>query len=176
MIRKWGGTENWLNQKRNHNLKGRGLAAGISHFNLDRLASNTMMSHRLVQFVGKTYGLADSELLYDALNTYHFVDGHPLNDIDGLLRVVSDTLSHVDLSQVETFLADPLAPGKAEILAAVAKASELHIHAIPTFVINGKVVSGAAGPKFFLELFSAVQKSGVVQPPVFADILKVKLK
>jgi hypothetical protein len=49
-------------------LKGRGLAAGIPHFNLDRLASNSMASHRLVQHVGKLYGLHVSEKLYDRLN------------------------------------------------------------------------------------------------------------
>jgi len=49
-------------------LKGRGQAAGIPHFNLDRLASNSMASHRLVQHVGKLYGLHISEKLYDRLN------------------------------------------------------------------------------------------------------------
>ena len=44
-------------QKRNHNLKGRDMKAGIPHFNLDRLASNTMVSHRLIQLIGKKYGL-----------------------------------------------------------------------------------------------------------------------
>ena len=49
-------------------LKGRGLAAGIPHFNLDRLASNSMASHRLIQHIGKRYGLHVSEALYDRLN------------------------------------------------------------------------------------------------------------
>ena len=49
-------------------LKGRGLAAGIPHFNLDRLASSSMASHRLIQHVGRRYGLNVSETLYDRLN------------------------------------------------------------------------------------------------------------
>ncbi len=51
-----------------NSLKGRGLAAGIPHFNVDRLASNSMASHRLIQHVGKRYGLNVSEALYDRLN------------------------------------------------------------------------------------------------------------
>ena len=51
-----------------YSLKGRGIAAGIPHFNLDRLASNSMATHRLIQHVGKLYGLNVSEALYDRLN------------------------------------------------------------------------------------------------------------
>lgn len=68
LIRKWGGIEGWERQKLSHDLKGRGLEAGIPHFNLDRLASNTMASHRLIQYIGKRYGLHASEALYDRLN------------------------------------------------------------------------------------------------------------
>jgi hypothetical protein len=68
LINKWGGEAGWEEQKRRHDLKGRGLEAGISHFNLDRLAANSMASHRLIQHLGKTYGLAVSEAVYDKLN------------------------------------------------------------------------------------------------------------
>ena len=74
LLTKWGGKQGWERQKRNHDLKGRGLDAGIPHFNLDRLASNTMASHRLIQYIGKTYGLHVSEAIYDRLNVYYFVD------------------------------------------------------------------------------------------------------
>lgn len=91
LVKKWGGEEGWERQKHNHecvgvlffpcmrrmlyllnlsifSLKGRGIAAGIPHFNLDRLASNSMASHRLIQHIGKRYGLNVSETLYDRLN------------------------------------------------------------------------------------------------------------
>ena len=68
LIEKWGGEAGWEAQKRRHNLKGRGLEAGIEHFNLDRLAANSMASHRLIQMIGKTYGLSVSEAIYDKLN------------------------------------------------------------------------------------------------------------
>jgi hypothetical protein len=68
LVKKWGGTAGWEEQKLRHDLKGRGLEAGIPHFNLDRLASNSMASHRLIQMLGKKYGLAVSEAIYDLLN------------------------------------------------------------------------------------------------------------
>ena len=68
LIKKWGGKQGWEEQKRRHDLKGRGIAAGIPFFNLDRLAANTMASHRLIQHIGKTYGLSASEAVYDKLN------------------------------------------------------------------------------------------------------------
>ena len=68
LIKKWGGRRGWEAQKQRHDLKGRGIEAGIPHFNLDRLAANSMASHRLIQHLGKTYGLAVSESIYDRLN------------------------------------------------------------------------------------------------------------
>ena len=68
LIQKWGGKQGWEKQKHRHDLKGRGLEAGIPHFNLDRLAANTMASHRLIQHIGKQYGLDISEAVYDRLN------------------------------------------------------------------------------------------------------------
>ena len=78
--RKWGGKEAFDAQKKRHQLKERGREVGIEHFNLDRKASNTLKSHRLVQWVTKHYGCAHSEALYDVLNVEHFVNGKKLND------------------------------------------------------------------------------------------------
>lgn len=68
LINKWGGPQGWEEQKLRHDLKGRGLEAGIPHFNLDRKAANSMASHRLIQYIGKNYGLDISEAIYDKLN------------------------------------------------------------------------------------------------------------
>ena len=95
LIKKWGGQAGWDRQKDMHDLKGRGLEAGIPFFNLDRKASNTMASHRLIQYLGKTYGLAVSEAVYDELNKYYFVDGHSLNDRPRLARVACELLVQV---------------------------------------------------------------------------------
>lgn len=92
LVKKWGGPQGWEMQKQRHDLKGRGLEAGIPHFNLDRLTANTMASHRLIQYIGKTFGLDVSEAIYDALNVYYFVDGHSLNDRPRLASVVAEKL------------------------------------------------------------------------------------
>ena len=71
-------------QKARHGLKERGQEVGIEHFNLDRIASNTMSSHRLVQWVTKTLGPTHSgpphnpllaclvKIRCDQLNQRHF--------------------------------------------------------------------------------------------------------
>ena len=47
--RKWGGKAAFAAQKHSHRLKERGQEVGIEKFNLDRLASSTLKSHRLIQ-------------------------------------------------------------------------------------------------------------------------------
>ena len=78
--RKWGGKAAFEAQKDRHGLKERGREVGIEKFMLEREASNTMRSHRLVQFVSRTRSLALAEALYTELNTAHFVLGKKLND------------------------------------------------------------------------------------------------
>jgi hypothetical protein len=61
LLKKWGGPAGWEAQKLRHDLKGRGRSVGIERFNLDRLASNTKMSHRLVREITRRYGYGISE-------------------------------------------------------------------------------------------------------------------
>ena len=181
LIRKWGGPAGWEQQKRRHNLKGRGQAAGIPHFNLDRLAANSMASHRLIQYLGKTYGLAVSEVIYDLLNVYYFVDGHSLNDKPRLARVVADRLADVlddvvapTAAELEAFLHGN--EGRAEIEAAVEALHLLGIHSIPKFIIEGQtVVDGAAETDVFVQVFREIEARGAVanERPVFGELLGV---
>ena len=99
LVQKWGGVQGWERQKQRHDLKGRGQAVGIAHFNLDRLAANTMASHRLVQWIGKTFGLNVCKGIYDVLNTYYFVDGYSLNDKPRLAERVARELPTLLLLQ-----------------------------------------------------------------------------
>eukprot|EP00956_Cyclotella_meneghiniana_P008508 scaffold11526_cov69-Cyclotella_meneghiniana.AAC.2 len=140
-------------------LKGRGLAAGIPHFNLDRLTSNTMASHRLIQHVGRRYGLHVSEALYDRLNVYYFVEGHPLNDRPLLAKVAAENIAEtlnktgnndVPLAEHEilTFLNGK--EGRREIENAIKALKELGVHGIPKFIVEGSsVVDGAADSSTF---------------------------
>jgi predicted DsbA family dithiol-disulfide isomerase len=184
LLKKWGGKVGWERQKQHHDLKGRGLSAGIPHFNLDRLAANTMASHRLIQHVGKRFGLHVSEAVYDRLNVYYFVEGHSLNDKPRLAKVSTDTVNKILLKQQHTqeaiiseeeilsFLNGN--EGRHEIETALHTLTKLGVHGIPKFIIEGTtIVDGAAGPETFVNVFRDIEKRGSVRGPIFSDILGV---
>lgn len=184
LVGKWGGKAGWENQKHRHDLKGRGLEAGIPFFNLDRLTSSTMASHRLIQYLGKTYGLAVSEAVYDQLNVYYFVDGHSLNDKPRLARLVCDLLKKLLSPDTSTNTAPSEAEileflngdeGKEEITHALHALNQLGISGIPKFIIEGRtMVDGAARSDTFVEIFREIEKRGKVHSgPLFNDVLGV---
>jgi len=173
LVKKWGGQAGWERQKRGHDLKGRGRAAGIPKFNLDRLAANSMASHRLIQHVGKRFGLARSESLYDRLNVYYFVDGHSLNDRPRLADVAAEHLREhgVDMDAQEILVFLESNEGRAEIQAALATLHRMGVHSIPQFIVEGSRVVQAGD---FEAVFREIEARGEVDGgPLFADILGV---
>jgi predicted DsbA family dithiol-disulfide isomerase len=197
LIQKWGGRAGWERQKASHDLRGRGVEAGIPYFNLDRLASNTMASHRLIQHVGKRYGLSVSEGLYDRLNVYYFVEGHSLNDRDKLAQVAHDTINElltktenndddddddfvtnqhkIVMTQSEIFDFLNGNEGRAEIMKALHTLYDLGVHGIPKFIIEGQtIVDGAARSDTFIHIFREIEQRGsVANGPYFGNILGV---
>jgi predicted DsbA family dithiol-disulfide isomerase len=191
LTKKWGGKEGWERQKYRHDLKGRGEAAGIPYFNLDRLASNSMASHRLIQHVGKRYGLNISERLYDRLNVYYFVEGHALNDRPRLAKVAAETLSQSlaqskSLKDTHQMMTPPMSEkdileflngdeGRLEIENALRALNELGVHGIPKFIVEGStIVDGAAGAETFVRIFREIEQRGeVAGPAIFKDILGI---
>lgn len=180
LVKKWGGKEGWERQKRNHDLKGRGMEAGIPHFNLDRLASNSMASHRLIQHVGKKYGLGVSEQLYDRLNVYYFVEGHALNDRPRLAKVAHEEISKIvddatlmSEEEILDFLKGD--EGRTEIFNALSALHDIGVHGIPKFIIEGRtVVDGAARSEVFVRVFREIERRGDISGgPVFGEILGV---
>jgi len=187
LVSKWGGTAGWERQKHHHDLKGRGLEAGIPRFNLDRLTSNTVASHRLVQYVGKRYGLRVSEGLYDRLNVYYFVEGFALNDWPRLAKVAAEEIGRLvdadgdgDGGSIEavateeeilTFLQSD--EGRKEIDDAIRTLDDMGVHGIPKFIIEGStMVDGAARPDVFVQIFREIEARGkVAKGPVFGSIL-----
>lgn len=158
------------------------MEAGIPHFNLDRLAANTMASHRLIQHLGKTYGLAVSEAIYDLLNQYYFVDGHSLNDKPLLAKVVAERMQEMllprkDKAPTEAELLDFLNgdQGREQIMHALHALNQLGIHSIPKFIIEGRtVVDGAARSDTFVEIFREIEARGTVKgTAMFNDVLGV---
>jgi len=179
LVKKWGGKRGWEQQKRRHDLKGRGEAAGIPHFNLDRLASNSMASHRLIQHVGKRYGLAMSEHLYDRLNKYYFVDGFALNDRPRLAKLAAECLESTGtenaMSQEEVLAFLNGNGGRQEILNALDALERLGVHGIPKFIIEGTtIIDGAAHSDTFVPIFREIEKRGYIEGgAVFRDILGI---
>lgn len=180
MINKWGGKAGWEEQKRRHDLKGRGIEAGIPHFNLDRLAANSMASHRLIQHISKSYGLNISEAIYDKLNEYYFVEGHSLNDRPRLAKTVAAKLSQLldDKAPSEASILDFLngQEGRKEIEEALHQLRALGVHGIPKFIIEGStVVDGAARSEVFVQVFREIEERGHLLNPqtIFGSILGV---
>jgi len=181
LLKKWGGKQGWERQKAHHDLKGRGLAAGIPRFNLDRLASNSMASHRLIQHLGKRYGLRVSEAIYDRLNVYYFVEGHALNDRPRLANVVAEELEKV-LAPHDTILSEEelltflnSREGTKEINEALDALVRLGVHGIPKFIIEGStIVDGAADKNVFVRIFREIERKGTIESgPFFGSILGV---
>lgn len=172
--RKWGGKEQFQAQKLRHRLKERGREVGIENFNLDRLASSTLASHRLVQWVTKHYGCAISEALYNDLNHRHFVDGQKLNDSAMLCDAAA--AAGVDRDACAEFLASD--EGYAEIEDAQDMLSRMGIHSIPNFVIGGKyIASGAVHSSELVEIFRTIEATGEGAPDSsFAEILQIPME
>mmetsp|Transcript_8191 Transcript_8191/g.25914 ORF Transcript_8191/g.25914 Transcript_8191/m.25914 type:complete len:229 (-) Transcript_8191:306-992(-) len=161
LVRKWGGERGWLEQKRRHRLKERAQAAGIAEkIDLDRLASNTLKSHRLVQWVSRTHGLDASERLYDALNELHFVRGRKLNDA-AMLAAAAAEHAGADEAAARAYLDSDA--GRAEIDKALLIARAYGITSIPKFVIDGELlVDGAAHADEHEAVFRSIERRGAV--------------
>ena len=161
--RKWGAQ--WGLQKQRHGLKERGRAVGIEHFNLQRLASNTRLSHRLVQYVTHQYGCTASEALYTQINHNHFVLGQKLNDMDMLLDAATVALGTLDgdtlfdREAAHLFLKDK--QSGTQVLDNVKEQLDLlGIHSIPAFIIDGNyMVGGAAHTREFVGVFRQLERT-----------------
>mmetsp|Transcript_53185 Transcript_53185/g.86121 ORF Transcript_53185/g.86121 Transcript_53185/m.86121 type:complete len:226 (-) Transcript_53185:237-914(-) len=171
LVRKWGGAAEFEAQKNRHGLKERGLEVGIPKFKLDRVASNTFASHRLVQWVTKTHGINKAEQLYNELNFRHFEEGQKLNN--RLMLCDAGSKVGLDPKQVEEFLIS--SNGTEQIVAAQHMLQTMNIHSIPTFLIGGKfVTSGAAHARELVNIFRRIENSGLGAPEsVFAEALGI---
>mmetsp|Transcript_20548 Transcript_20548/g.30868 ORF Transcript_20548/g.30868 Transcript_20548/m.30868 type:complete len:161 (-) Transcript_20548:627-1109(-) len=141
-----------------------------------------MASHRLIQFVGKKYGLRVSEMLYDRLNVYYFVEGYALNDKPRLAKVAHDEIrkalgeeqsSVMSEEEILKFLNSN--EGRKEIENALEALDQIGVHGIPKFIIEGRrVVDGAARSDVFVDIFREIESKGEVHGgPIFGDILGV---
>jgi predicted DsbA family dithiol-disulfide isomerase len=171
LIRKWGGEAGWQAQKARHGLKERGQAVGIEKFNLDRVASNTLASHRVVQWVTRTLGVNKAEALYASLNQRHFVDGQKLNDRDMLIEAAASV--GADREATAAFIDSD--EGKPEIQRAQGRLQQLGVSGIPTLILGGKwqMPSGALGAGALVDAFRMVEEQGGAPGSLFAEDLSI---
>jgi len=169
LIRKWGGKEGWEAQKDRHRLKERGQEVGIERFNLDRVASNTLASHRVVQWITRTLGTNAAETLYASLNQRHFVEGEKLNNTEMLVEAA--LLVGAEPEATRAFLASD--EGHAEIQRAQHRLRQLGVSGIPTLILGGKwqMPSGAIGAEQLVEAFRMVEEQGGAPDALFAEDL-----
>lgn len=173
--RKWGGSGGFEAQKKRHGLKERGREVGIEDFKSERLASQTMPSHRLVQWISRTHGLKAAEDLYAELNHIHFIEGHKLNDFEALASAAHKTLDVPKEETVKFLRSQDQAPTADAIRTTYAYIQSLGIHAIPTFIINAThIVRGAAHADEFENILNEIEANNEpLKPPVFADLLGI---
>lgn len=172
LIRKWGGVHEFAAQKSRHQLKERGREVSIEHFNLDRVASSTMLSHRLVQWVTKTKGINKAEQLYNILNERHFVIGQKLNSQDMLCEAAEEI--GLEKAAVMRFLDSD--EGYEEIARAQEMLRAARVHSIPTFILGGQSVSGAMHSTEFVKIFRQFERNGgdeALGASVFAEALGI---
>ena len=171
LIRKWGGPAGWAEQKARHRLKERGQEVGIEHFNLDRVASNTLASHRVVQWVTRTHGVNAAETLYADLNRRHFVEGCKLNNIEMLVEAAERVGCKAEATRAFLDSDD----GKAEIKRAQERLRTIGVSGIPTVVLGAKYMlpSGAVGAATIVEAFRQIESEGGAPDSLFAEDLSI---
>jgi len=171
LVRKWGGKAGWEAQKARHGLKERGQEVGIERFNLDRVASNTLASHRLVQWVTRTLGTNRAERLYADLNRLHFVEGEKLNNREMLVEAAERV--GADPEAARAFLDSDA--GCAEIEAAQVRLRQLGVSGIPTLILGGKyqMPSGAVRAGALVDAFRQLEAQGGEAGALFADDLAI---
>jgi len=170
MHKKWGGPAAYEKIRISHRLDERGAEVGIQ-FNTERVVSNTLASHRLVQWVSRTKGLEESERLYDHLNHVHFIEGKKLNDAQVLAHAAE--VVGVKRADAADFLSGDL--GVDTIKKVVDAVHAMNIHSIPTWVIDGQyVLSGACPAQDLVDVFRKIETSGRENGKgVFHDLLGI---
>ena len=159
-------------QKRRHRLTERGQEVGIEHFNLDRLASNTLASHRLVQWITKLYGCIASEAVYNVLNYKHFVEGKKLNDTSFLCETAAATAG-ANYEACSDFLATD--SGITEIEQTQVILRNLGINQFQLFCYRGKYVVMLHSTEL-VRVFREIEKAGQGAPgSSFADALQIPI-
>jgi predicted DsbA family dithiol-disulfide isomerase len=121
-------------------------------FHLDRAQrANTLLAHRLLWLAEHDGGQVD---LKERLLRAYFVEGANVGDPD-TLAAIGDEVG-LDPARVRQVLDGDL--GLAEVRAELARAADLEITAVPTYVFEGRwTVPGAQDPEVFMNVLDRVR-------------------
>ena len=128
-------------------------AAGIT-FRMDRaLRANTLDAHRLLWLAEHETTPAVQGALKELLLQAYFIEGIDVANHDALVELA--VTAGLDRARVQRLLAGT--EGVAEVRAEMARAHELEIYSVPTFVFDGRwQVPGAQEPEVFRRVFERV--------------------
>lgn len=135
------------------------VAAGESEgiaFDFDKVSRtpNTAASHRLIRIAQEAgRGEAATEKVFSA----YFFEGRDIGDTE----VLCDIGAAIGLSREQTATRLAGTEGLLEVLAEDARAREIGIQGVPTFIFEGKyVLSGAHPPEVMFQMFDLVANDG----------------
>ena len=132
-----------------------GRAEGLP-FDFDRgqVRVGTGKAHRLMWLAARE---GDPDAVGEALFRAHFAEGRNLADLDTL--VAAGRAGGLDEARVRAFFAGD--EGRAEVQAQLDEARDLGVQAVPTFVIDQRLlVQGAQPPDVFRQAFARARTLG----------------
>lgn len=119
------------------------------------LAANTRTAHRLARLARLEYAPGVQRALMEGLYSAYFTRGADVSD-DGQLAAIAVSAG-MDEERVRDYLASD--EGEAELDADLARAREIGVTAVPTFVFDGRyAVPGAQPTETFLEVLEEVRR------------------
>jgi predicted DsbA family dithiol-disulfide isomerase len=139
-------------------------------FDVDRaVIANTFDAHRLLWFADQPSAVvfgatADTQpQLARALHRAHFTDGQDIASVDVLVRLATEL--DLDPDRVRDLLNST--EGTADVRAQLARAHDLGISSVPTFIFAGKyAVSGAQPTETFASVLAEVARREKLTPTV----------
>ena len=132
-----------------------GRAEGLP-FDFDRgqVRVGTGKAHRLMWLAARE---GDADAVGEALFRAHFAEGRNLGDLDTLVAAGAE--GGLSKERVQALFAGD--EGVAEVEAQLAEARELGVQAVPTFVIDGRLlVQGGQPPDVFVQAFARARELG----------------
>lgn len=128
---------------------------GSLGWNEYRICSNTIKSHRLIQYVFEKYGWRVSETLFDVLNAEHFLYGKNLNETKFLLSCCKKI--GLEVQPIRAFLESD--EGRDHVINMVQTLRDHGLDHIPVFVINNSIIlDGATNASTFVAAFRKIEQ------------------